>query len=191
MKRVIGISLLLLLNINIGYAAQTVYQWTDEQGNAVFSDKPHPDAKQIEVAPLPSFNPGQVPVAKDKGTGSSVGTSKVSYETLQLITPKNEENIWSNPGNVSVGITINPKLAAGDKIVILVDGKEKQSSDSGTNFEISDLERGTHTVQAQVRDSAGKIVKTSNTVTIYMHKASVNQPSRGEANPVIIQQKVG
>jgi hypothetical protein len=189
MKRVIGISLLLLLNI--GYAAQTVYQWTDEQGNAVFSDKPHPDAKQIEVAPLPSFNPGQVPVAKDKGTGSSVGTSKVTYETLQLITPNNEENIWSNPGTVSIGVTLNPKLVPGDKLVILVDGKEKQTSISDTHFEISDLERGTHTVQAQVRDSGGKIVKTSNTVTIYMHKASVNQPSRGEANPVIIQQKVG
>ena len=184
--RALWIGLLFLL-INTAYAAQTVYQWTDDQGNTVFSDKPqHPDAKQIEVAPLPSFNPGTV-VDKDAATPKDDKVQKVSYQTLAVMSPKNEENIWSNPGIILVSVDVKPELAKEDKIVVLIDGKATDSPANGTNFQVTNVERGTHTLQAQIRDSQGKVVKTSNSVTVYMHKASLNQPSRGEATPMIIQ----
>jgi len=170
----------LLLIISTNLFAEKIYQWTDEQGNTVFSDKPHPDAKQIDVPKLPSFESKVTPQVKENSTKKSSKkstNSQVIYQTLHIVSPKQEETIWSNPGVIMVNVDLKPALAKKDKLIVTVDGNKKGETTSGNSIELTGIDRGTHSIQAKIIDANGKVVKTSQSITVYLHKTSVNQPA--------------
>lgn len=158
--------------------AQTIYQWTDSQGNTVYSDKPHQGAQEVTVPDLPTYQAPKIQKTTSTQTQTKAAPQTV-YQAIAIVSPNNEETIWSNPGIIPVSVTTDPALAKGDKIVITVDGKQMLESTTGAGLELKGIDRGTHSIQAQIVDAGGNVVKTSQAVTVYLHKASVDQtPNR-------------
>jgi hypothetical protein len=92
------------------------------------------------------------------------------------VQPANEETVHDNEGNVVVQVAVSPTLAPGNRIVLLLDGRQV-SRQPGTTLALSGVERGTHTLQAQVVDTNGATLVASPPVTFYMWQASRLNPA--------------
>lgn len=179
-RLVLAFGLLLLA----GNAAAAMYKWVDEHGNVHYSDTPHKDARELNLPPLPTYQPPAVseptaPAAEEKPADNKPKAEQKKerqYETVAIEVPATDATIRSNSGAVSVRVKLYPRLdnEAKHRIRILIDGKPGDKTYNSGNVIVEGVERGTHTVQAEVLDSAGNVLKTSAAVTFHLLKTSVN-----------------
>jgi len=99
---------------------------------------------------------------------------------IAIISPKNEETLHDNAGRVPVSIAIqgSGELPEHSSVRVLLDGKPHGASRNGASFMLEGVERGEHTLQAQVVDAGGKTILSSDTVTFYLWQASRLFPGR-------------
>ena len=171
MKKHILIYLLLLL-APLSAVAE-IYKSVDSEGNVMYSDEP---GVNTEAIPEPSPNTVQMPKPSAESTPPKAEDSAgTKYTSLRIISPAPEETIRSNPGILAITLALKPKLdiKAGHTISVLVDGHILVTKSNQTSFQIPDINRGTHRVQALVSDKDGKtLIKTGN-VQFFMQRQSV------------------
>jgi len=95
------------------------------------------------------------------------------HQTVRIVAPKPESTVHDNSGNLAVTVSVSLQLRAeaGDTLTLLLDGKVVAS---GTlrHFELKGVDRGSHTLQAQVNAADGKVLATSPQVIFHMWRAS-------------------
>ena len=148
-------------------SSAAIYRWVDSDGSLHFSDqKPNrPDVEEVTV-PQPNLMSGDKPAGKGQATqpSSTPSATKVPprYTSLKITTPSDDEAVRANDGSVPVSCILEPALGAvaGHEIQVLVDGRSIGGLKScGTT--LTQLSRGTHSVQVQVVDSLGKVLISS------------------------------
>ncbi|MGH8509045.1 MAG: DUF4124 domain-containing protein [Gammaproteobacteria bacterium] len=155
---------------SVGYAA--VYKWTDADGNVQFSDKPHPGAEEVKGLEPQTYG---APVLKGPELPKEQAQKEFAgYKKVEILAPANDETIWDNTGNISIKVGLMPDLQAalGHQIVLSVDGKRSEGA-AATDFNLTNMDRGAHSVQATVVDESGAALSTSSTVTFHLKKHSV------------------
>jgi hypothetical protein len=166
------IKILLVLNIIfISFVyAETVYKTLDAEGNIIFSDVPSEESEVIEVEEVQILN---MPAAKSfKSTElEEKEQDAIQYTSLAIISPKNDVTIRSNEGVVSINVELEPALFESDILVLFMDGKEASSGQS-SQFSLTKLDRGTHTVYVAVKNEEGKLLKRSAKVVFHLRKES-------------------
>ena len=77
---------------------------------------------------------------------------------------------------------LEPALKAdlGHQLVVLVDG-QAQAPVQGTNITLENVDRGSHTLQGQIIDAAGKVLISSPSITVHLHRQSVHAPNRARS----------
>jgi uncharacterized protein DUF4124 len=157
--------------------AATVYKWVDAQGVTHYSDQPHPQAQEINVQPQNLIS-SNAPQAAANGTAAKApkGTEGPGYR-CDLIRPESDE-VFLNTSTVSTRLRLEPALQSGDQIAIAIDGKRLTNQPtSGSEFVLTDVERGTHTLQIAVYDRSGKQQLCSTpAVTFHVRQPSVQAP---------------
>ena len=73
-------------------AAAEVYKWTDEDGNIIYSDEPHPgaevlDPQEVQTIDLP--DPGPPPRLGERGRPTPERKAP-SYESIAITSPADE-----------------------------------------------------------------------------------------------------
>jgi Domain of unknown function (DUF4124) len=147
-------------------AAQTVYESKDKSGATVFSDKPTPGSKPMDLPPpnvvtmppLPKRGPAPAPV--------------FAYQSLAVATPEEQGTVHSNTGGFEVRIKISPALRVktGDRIRLKLDGNLLPASYSSGEIALTDADwqtsatstSGDHTLQ----------------VSFYARRATVRRSTR-------------
>ena len=83
-----------------------------------------------------------------------------------------------NQGNLTINFRSSPALQTrkGHKYVVTLDGKDVYSGTS-TITALTNLDRGTHTINAKIVDSSGKVMITSATVKATLQRFSSLQSS--------------
>ena len=82
--------------------------------------------------------------------------------------------IHSNEGIVPLSFQITPPLRAGDSVQVLLDGRLAPITTNTLGVgQLSNLDRGAHTLAVSVLDPRGKPVLSSAPVTFFVHKTSV------------------
>lgn len=107
----------------------------------------------------------------------SLAQAKISityYSTFTLIAPKNAQSFYNAP-QIPVKFALKPKLRKGDKIQLLLDNKPYGKPTS--SMLLKNIPRGTHQLSAQIISPKHIVLKTSNTVTIYVHRTFVKKQS--------------
>ena len=103
----------------------------------------------------------------------------VGYDTVRIIVPQDHATVHDNEGNLDVSVEVSPPLRsdAGNHIVFLLDGRTVAS---GTDLRIrlTKVDRGTHTLQAQVATANGALLLASPVTSFYMWRASRLHPGR-------------
>lgn len=150
-----------------------VYKSVDRFGNVTFTDEPVDNAEKIEVKDLPVLNLPSMQKTYSKPPTKT--ENKTAYSKFTFVSPKNDQNFWNQPA-IKAEVQLTPPLRKNHKLVFLLDGKKVSSKDNSLILE--SLDRGKHTLTAQIQNAQGKTLKSTQ-VQFHIHKtSSLNKPAR-------------
>lgn len=168
------IILLLLGILTVFPAMGDVYRSVDEDGNIIFTDKPSPDAEKVEINEVQTIDPGNTP--RFNYTPPKKSQDATVYKNITITSPANDETLSANEGNVSVSVSVEPRLFPGHTIVLYLDGSP--AGEGSGQFNLTNLDRGTHTLVAAVKDQSGKEFIKSESVSFTVQRHSIlHKPS--------------
>ncbi len=98
-------------------------------------------------------------------------------QMVRIVAPEPETTIHDNNGNVGVDVSVSGPVGGGTVVSLLLDGNVVASG-AKFHFDLTDVDRGTHTLVAQVRAADGTVLGASDQVTFYMWRASRLFPNR-------------
>ena len=151
MRRILLISLVLAC----ATSSAQVFKRVGPDGQVYFSDRPGPDAEQIEVAPVQTISRPPVP-ARTGGPGADASNGQENATTLYsefaIVSPNSGEGVRANDGNIEVRLSLRPKLRPGHTVVLNLDGEDGEQIKSGDSMiiRLTNLSRGRHSVAARV-----------------------------------------
>ena len=166
----LAVFLCLILAVGAAAPAGKIYKYTLSNGDVVYSDKaPLADqGEEVTLEPLQGFRLPPPPPLEDSTANKAV-PEPVGYQEFRVTSPSNDATIRNNGGNVSVSLSLTPGLRSGHSIEVMMDG-QPIGSGSGTSITLTEVDRGTHTVQAAVKDSDGKEIARSNSVIFHLKR---------------------
>lgn len=175
---------LLCALLSLASAARAdVYTYTDAQGNQVFTDQPHKNAKRV---PLPSSNklnqaaPATVKKSPTAAAKPSPPKRITPYSLLRILAPEPDGTVNQSSGELVVTVTSDPALAEGDQYQILLDGNPAGSPSTSPVFMIKPVDRGLHLLAAQIVDSDGETVERTPPQKLNMQRISLAQKRRND-----------
>lgn len=171
--------------------AGAIYKTTDAQGNVVFTDvPPNDESKSIELINGNSYAPAATPAvpttnsnAADEAPAEEMPAA--GYNKVTITAPAHDQALRENTGNISVSVALDPALnvASGHRIRILLDGKVAADAASAT-VALQNIDRGTHTLVAEVIDASDAVLKASSPVIVHLQRYSIlNQPPKKTPKP--------
>lgn len=167
--------LLIVLSLaTIGVAHADVYKWRDETGRWHYGDEPKPGSSQVELPPIQVYEPSKVDTAPPPAPPprQEKAQASLSYSRAEVMSPAPEETIRNATGEVGVAIALEPSLRSGHRVRLLLDGAPAVEAVPSTAFTLANVNRGAHTVSAEILDAQGQVVNTTEPRTFYMHRPS-------------------
>ena len=166
-------NLVLLGLLAASAALADAYTWTDEEGVVHYSDRPHPGARRINinepnVSQSPAPRQSSTSATADDGTADS---GAVRYDEFSVTSPGAEETLWNIEGVLSVSLSLTPALRPGHQVRVYFDGTPRMVG--GTSFQINEVYRGVHNLQAEVLDETGKMMIRTRTNRFYVQQSTV------------------
>lgn len=174
--------LVLLAAVSI-IAVAEVYRWVDEDGEIHYSDRPHEGAEKVLLPKAQTFSAPK----RQSNRGSSAtqadaakkDESETVYESIAILSPAPNEVLWGTGGVVKVSLRVLPELNSGhvlmiylnDQMVAGLTGNERET-------ELTEVFRGEHTLRVEVRNPAGGVVASGNSVTFTVKQQSIQNPNR-------------
>jgi hypothetical protein len=168
-----------------------VYKIVDEDGNVTFTDKPPADGSQpidlkpISVIEAPNYeNPDKADTLGAEGEGEGEEDKPVSirylrknYADFAIIAPQQEETIWNPEAPITVAWNTRYQLQDGMQVTIYVDG-QLHSRTTEQIVAIPDLDRGEHSIEAQLIDGSNRRVATATPVVFFLRQPGLNNRPR-------------
>lgn len=146
-----------------------VYKKVNPDGSVTYSDRPSPDAKEVQVPKGTEYTPPKLPAFTPYSPPKV--EKKFKYSMFALTAPKNEESIWDNTGNVTATVALEPSLQFGHSIEFLLDGISVARG-GATSHQFLNVDRGEHQITAQIVDRSDQVLSSS-TVTFYMKRHAI------------------
>ena len=152
----------------------------DENGVVGYTDTPRSECTNpvqlpgySRYAPRPIADPGSAPspLPSDQQAGGEAEFN--GYTAMQIVAPKNYGTVQDNEGRVSVQIALEPGLQEGHTIKLILDGKQAAPPAATTTIALTGIDRGTHSLSAQVLDKDGAILRSVGPVRFTLRRAAV------------------
>jgi Domain of unknown function (DUF4124) len=167
---------------SLALAGATVYRWTDENGVVHYSDQPHANAEKMHVNAAQTYKPSTADTAP-AGGAAQAGAPAAPYRGCAIVQPQDDE-AFANIESLTVVVQTDPQLHSGDKVYVMVDGQSLNGGNpTGPQFVLSPVDRGTHTAQAQVKDSGGAMQCQTPPVTFHVTQPSLLNPNNVRVTP--------
>ncbi|NBB10656.1 DUF4124 domain-containing protein [Pseudomonas sp. SLFW] len=165
----------------IGHSAVAeVYTYIDAEGNRVFTDQPHKNAKKVDIAPS-----NQIRSAPKKPSQASSAKPKPGplfhYQLLRILAPEPDSTIRDIQGNLIVTVTNDPELQPGHVYRLLLDGKVYGDAGRSPVFPLTNIDRGTHQLSIEIVDQYGRVAERTPNQPFHMMRISLAQ--KRLANP--------
>jgi hypothetical protein len=169
--------------------AQPVWTWVDSAGVRHYSDRPEPGAQQIELGSPQTYSATPRSSADStraaQPTSGSQASSAPSNRRVAIATPAQDETLWNIGGTLTVSLAVQPQLERNQHIDLYFDGRRLGLEERGTSVTLTDVFRGTHTVQAVVIDSSTRSeVQRSDLRTFHVQQTSVQNPQSPPRGPL-------
>lgn len=180
------INMVVLLLVAMTLPAAEIYRRADRGQGIEFSDKPDPAAERVilrdpVVVPIPGY-PTPAPTEQPARPAVKMKPG-AAYTQLQILTPADDATVRANDGVVPVQVLLIPPLqtALGHKLLLRMDDATVSGPGESTNFNLTDVPRGTHQLQAQVLATDGSEVMASTVSRFHLHRQTVEQarPPKG------------
>jgi hypothetical protein len=150
------------------------YRWVDEDGVTHYSDRPVAGAERVELSEY-SRNTG-ARLYRDNRPSRDADEQQPAdqpfrYESLTISSPGPEETLWNIEGVLNVSLALSPGLQSGHRVRVYYNGQPRMVT--GTSFQIEEVFRGVHNIQAEVIDNTGRLMIRSETNRFYVQQNSV------------------
>ena len=151
------------------------YRWVDEDGVIHYSDRPREGAEIVELSQYTRDTGARIyrdtrPAAAPD-SAAPAQSAPFRYESLAVASPAPEETLWNIEGVLNVSLALNPGLQSGHRLRVYFDGEPRMVN--GTSFQIDEVFRGVHNIQAEVIDETGKLMIRSQPNRFYVQQNSV------------------
>lgn len=174
-------SILLIIGLLAATSVQAeAYRWVDEDGVVHYSDRPQEGAEVVELSEYSRDTGARLyrdRTPSDAADDEPEAAGPFRYESLSIVAPGAEETLWNIDGVLSVSLALSPSLQSGHRVRVYFDGQEQMMS-SSTSFQIEEVFRGVHNVQAEVIDAAGQLMIRSKPNRFYVQQNTVNLGGR-------------
>lgn len=157
------------------------YKWVDEDGITHYSDIPREGAEVVDLSEYNRKTGAQIYHAPATAAASAAGEQPAAagpfkYESLSVTSPGPEQTLWNIEGVLSVSLALEPGLQPGHRIRVYFDGEARM--EGSTSFQIEEVYRGVHNIQAEVIDDTGKLMIRSQPNRFYVQQNTVITRSR-------------
>lgn len=154
------------------------YKWVDEDGVVHYSDRPHEGAVEMQlpddgIRPPPPRYP-TTSSSRAGGADDAAELEQPTYEAFNIVSPAAEETLWNIGGVLDVRLNMQPALQRGHRLHIYLDGLPRIVNT--TSFQLDEVHRGEHVIQAEIVDQSGTMVVRSQATTFYVQQTSVLRP---------------
>ena len=173
-----------LLAITVTPLMAQVYKVVDKDGNVTFTDQPPADgSKPIKLAPIsvieaPTYEKAPDPTEEEGAeNGPSLSEMRKIYRDFAIISPEPEASVLKSDGPIPVAWNARSALLPGMKVTLFLDGKNHATTVQPM-IPLSGLDRGEHTVKAELRDSKNRIVATAETITFFIRQPNLYNRAR-------------
>jgi len=164
--------------------ASEVYKTVEPDGSVIYSDHPDQDATPITIEPAPGLPPlppsgqsqqSQTPPVLEQEVQDG---ATLEYQSLEILAPVEDSVVRDNAGNVVITVQIQPALQvkAGHRLAVVLDGSRLEGRFTGDRFSLSNVERGSHSVEVQVVDEHGNALLRSAPRSFHMKRHSILNP---------------
>ena len=170
-----SIFVLLALLVSVPVFAEA-YKWVDEDGITHYSDRPREGAEIVDLSEYNRKTGAQIYRAPAANPASAAGDKSgaaqpFKYESLTITSPGAEQTLWNIEGVLNVSLALQPGLRDGDQVRVYFDGEPRM--EASTSFQIEEVYRGVHNIQAEVIDKTGKLMIRSQPNRFYVQQNSV------------------
>lgn len=162
-----------------------IFRVVDKDGNVTFTDqRPSADAQpmvlpplsviQTDVPPPPPSPPAEA--AAEELKPPTKGELRRMYSDFRITQPRQEETFWGTGNTVVVAWGSSQPMLPDLSVRLYVNGQAQDVVGSGS---VSlTLDRGTHTVYAELLDARKRRIVTTDTITFFVkqHSANFNRP---------------
>lgn len=165
------LALFILTSASVTSAFAEVYKHTNPDGSVTFSDVPTKiDAEPIELKSSSSYAPPPTP----RTSTTTTPKKQAADYTVAISSPGNDASVRDNAGNLTITASSTPELQSGYLFILIMDGKNMGEGRTG-KFQLTNLDRGTHSFTVQITDPSKNIVAQSAAVTVHLKRASINR----------------
>ena len=179
--------LILLSLLSTVASGQSAYTWVDENGQTHYSDRPAPGSALVELETAQGFTAPQPAIPEAAAPQAEIDPA-AAYTAFDILQPQQQETLWNVAGNVSVSVDIAPVLQPGHHVGVYLDGELTDLDTTASQFQLTDVVRGQHTLQAVILDNEGSDVLRSLAVTFMVQQTSLLNPNNPNAirpvNPI-------
>jgi hypothetical protein len=153
-----------------------MWAWKDANGVTHYSDRPVPGARRIEIATMtPESVPQTTPAPITPGANSAAKPSTVEYTLLEIWSPEQDETFYGADAQVDVRVRVEPELASNHHLRVYLDGKLLDGSEpNSTERSFGNLERGAHSLLAQILDDQGNELIRSEPRVFHVRQPTLN-----------------
>lgn len=151
-------------------ATTEVYVTRDKNGNLIFSDKPGKNSEKHKVKELPTMPALKIPEPEESKPEPKAPAFE--YTSLAVVAP-NDGTVLprGSAGNLSISGVLSPGLQP-KHTVVLLNRSSVIERGRQTSFSLSNLPRGEHQFQLQVRDENDEVLISSQTIAVQVQRTS-------------------
>jgi len=167
--------IILISTLAAGSVLAQAYKWTDEEGVVHYSDRPQEGAEEVVLPDSPRRPP---PPASSARTATTEGAPDAAeeagpfrYESLIIGAPLAEETLWNIEGVLNVTLNLQPALRPGHRIRVYFDGTPRYVN--RLSFELNQVYRGVHNIQAEIIDESGTMMIRSMPNRFYVQQNTI------------------
>lgn len=152
-----------------GLALAAIYKTVDKEGNVVFTDSRSAEqpSEEVKLRPITPMSP----VPTGRSGSSTLGEeeeNKELYSRLEIVRPANDATV-RDQGNFTVKIATEPRILAGHRVRLLLDGAVVGESKRKLSFDLVNVDRGAHTLTVEIVDNQRKVIQSSSS-KVHVHR---------------------
>ena len=152
--------------------ADGAYKWVDKDGVVHYSDVPVEGAEVVNISEYSRTTGARIARPSSRTTADEPAEEEpFRYESLAVTSPGPEETLWNIGGLLNVSLALSPSLQPGHELRVYFDGEQRTVQ--GASFQIENVYRGVHNIQAEVVDATGKAVIRSKPNRFYVQQNTV------------------
>jgi hypothetical protein len=176
---------LFLVTLMCHPAMAVICKTVSEDGLVSYSDVPIDEcADRVKLPESSTYAPRQLPASVlPNQTGVVPGAPFTGYTTMRIEQPKNNGTVRSNEGKVSVSVALQPPLQPGHKLRLALDGVPIQPPFTTLSATLTNVQRGTHSLSADVLDANGRVKRSAGPIRFTLRKEAITPTENTPENP--------